>query len=58
MNNATDEMLEALVKYGFAHMRCSIDGASNESYSQYRIRGNFDRVISNIRKINEYKKQV
>jgi len=57
LNNATDEMLEALVKYGFAHMRCSIDGASNESYSQYRIRGNFDRVISNIRKINEYKKQ-
>ncbi|MGI9415769.1 MAG: radical SAM protein, partial [Hyphomicrobiales bacterium] len=57
LNNATDEMLEALVKYRFEHLRCSLDGASNESYRQYRVRGNFDRVIGNIRKINAYKKQ-
>ena len=55
LNNATDAMLEAVVKYRFEHLRCSLDGASNETYRQYRIRGNFDRVIANIRKINGYK---
>ena len=57
LNNVRDEVLEAVVKYGVRHLRCSIDGASNETYSQYRIRGDFDRVIANIRKINAYKAQ-
>lgn len=57
LNNATDEMLEAVVKFGFEHLRCSLDGASNETYRQYRIRGNFDRVIANIRKINAFKQK-
>ena len=57
LNNATDEMLEALVKYRFGYLLCSLDGASNETYAQYRIRGNFDKVISHIRKINDFKKK-
>jgi len=54
-NSVTDEVLEALVKYRFRAIRVSIDGASQEIYSQYRINGNFDTVISNIRKLNNYK---
>jgi MoaA/NifB/PqqE/SkfB family radical SAM enzyme len=57
LNFAPDETLEALVKYGFRSMTCSIDGASAESYPQYRVKGDFDRVIGHIRKINEYKRR-
>lgn len=56
-NTVQDEMLELLVKYKFSFLTISIDGASQEIYSQYRINGNFDTVISNIKKLNEYKKK-
>ena len=57
LNTVRDSTLEALVKFEFSHMRCSIDGASQETYEQYRVRGNFDQVIKNIDTINAYKKQ-
>lgn len=57
LNTVSDEVLEGLVKYKFQKLTCSIDGASQETYSQYRIGGDFNTVISNIKKINEYKKQ-
>jgi len=43
------------VKYSFKSLRCSIDGASQETYSQYRINGNFEQVIANIRTLNKFK---
>ena len=55
LNNVGDEVLEALVKYEVRSLVCSIDGASQETYRVYRVRGNFDTVIANIRKINHYK---
>jgi MoaA/NifB/PqqE/SkfB family radical SAM enzyme len=55
LNHVSDEVLEALVKYRVKSIHCSIDGASQETYSQYRVRGNFDRVIKNIEAINHYK---
>lgn len=55
LNHATEEVLEALVQYGVEAISCSIDGASQETYSQYRVRGNFERVIGHIRRINHYK---
>ena len=36
-------------------MTCSIDGASQETYGQNRIRGLFDTVIDNIKEINHWK---
>ncbi len=57
LNTVRDTTLEALVKFKFSHIRCSVDGASQETYEQYRIRGNFDQVMENIDKINAYKKQ-
>lgn len=57
LNTVTNDVLEGLVKYKFRSMGISIDGASNETYTQYRIRGNFDRVIENIKQINLFKKQ-
>jgi MoaA/NifB/PqqE/SkfB family radical SAM enzyme len=55
LNTVKEETLEALVKYKFRHLNCSIDGASQETYSIYRRNGNFDRVIENIKLINHYK---
>lgn len=55
LNHARDDMLEALVKYGVTHITCSIDGATNEIYKQYRVRGNLDKVIAHIERINHYK---
>jgi hypothetical protein len=55
LNFAGDEVLEALVRYQFRSMTCSIDGASGETYSQYRVKGDFERVIGHIRRINELK---
>lgn len=56
-NTASDELLEAFVKYKVDNILMSIDGASSETYSIYREGGNFDNVIANIKKINEYKKK-
>ncbi len=57
LNNVKPEVLEGLVKYRFRAMSVSIDGATQETYEKYRVRGNLENVLSNIRKINEYKKQ-
>lgn len=55
LNTVKKETLEALVKYKFRHINCSIDGASQETYSIYRRNGNFTQVIENIKTINDYK---
>jgi MoaA/NifB/PqqE/SkfB family radical SAM enzyme len=57
LNTAGEQVLEGLVKNKFRSISCSIDGASNETYQQYRVRGNFDTVIENVKKINLFKRQ-
>lgn len=55
LNLLTEEMAEALVKYRFGHLSLSLDGASQETYHEYRRRGKFAKVIRNIGRINKYK---
>lgn len=57
LNNVSEETLEALVKYHFRDITFSIDGASQQSYSQYRRNGNFQKVIDNIKVINKFKRK-
>ena len=57
INNVQKDVLEGLVKYRLRSMTCSIDGASNETYKTYRVKGNFETVIENIRKINFFKQK-
>ena len=57
LNSISDEMIECLVRYHFAGMSVSLDGACNETYRIYRRGGDFDTVIDNIRKINRCKKK-
>jgi len=56
-NTVSEEMIEALVKYQFKHIMFSIDGASQETYSIYRINGVFDTVIRNIQRLSDYKQK-
>ena len=55
LNNVKESVLEGLVKYQFRSLTCSIDGARDETYKIYRVKGNFQTVIENIRKINHFK---
>jgi len=57
LNNVKENVLEGLVKHKFRSITCSIDGASNETYKVYRVKGNFEIVIENIRKINLFKQK-
>lgn len=57
LNYLPDKIAEALVKYRFGSMDVSIDGASQQTYQQYRVNGSFDKVIENVEKINFYKKK-
>ncbi len=55
LNHASEEALNAIVKYQVADLRVSIDGITQETYQIYRVGGNLKRVIDNIRRINHYK---
>ena len=57
LNFAREEALEGLAHFGVRSMTCSIDGAGAESYGQYRVKGEFESVIANIRRINGYKRK-
>lgn len=57
LNFATEAALEAVVRYRVRGLLCSIDGASQETYSRYRVNGNLHRVLANIDRIREYRAQ-
>jgi len=57
MNHVSEEALEALVRYRVRSISVSIDGASEETYGRYRVRGSFHRVIDNIRRINGFRRK-
>ena len=56
-NFENDDLIKALVDYQFSLIYVAIDGASQETYSKYRRKGNFNLVIDNIRKLNLYKQE-
>lgn len=48
-----DDDIDALLDCGLEYLVISLDGTSPETYSQYRIRGDYDRVIDNLGKLIE-----
>jgi glycosyltransferase involved in cell wall biosynthesis/MoaA/NifB/PqqE/SkfB family radical SAM enzyme len=50
-----DQILEALVRFRLRHLIVSFDGVTQEDYTRYRIGGQLDLVLANIRKIKEFK---
>jgi MoaA/NifB/PqqE/SkfB family radical SAM enzyme len=45
---ATPEHLDAMVDSGLEYLVVSLDGVDQSSYEPYRVRGEFDRVVSNM----------
>lgn len=43
--------LDALLDSGLEYLTVSIDGADQDSYRKYRVRGDFDRVIHNLEEL-------
>ncbi len=56
LNDLSEEMAEYLVKYKFKLLVASIDGATPETYKIYRVGGDYNKVIENIKKIQKYKR--
>ena len=49
---------EALVAAGLTQLGVSLDGASQETLEQYRVNANFERILQNIRLVNEAKEKL
>ncbi len=54
-NDVSDEILELLVTSNVKFISISIDGASQKIYSLYRKKGDFEKVIRNIKRLNYFK---
>jgi radical SAM protein with 4Fe4S-binding SPASM domain len=50
------EFLEQIVASGLTTLVVSIDGASQETYGKYRIRGSWSRVVGNMKNLAEVKR--
>jgi radical SAM protein with 4Fe4S-binding SPASM domain len=48
-NHFSEQAAEEMISSGLDVLILSIDGASRESYREYRVGGDFDKVIDNIR---------
>ena len=48
-----DEDIEAILDSGLEYLIISLDDADAETYLKYRVRGDFDRVVENMRKLIE-----
>lgn len=53
-----DQISEVLVKSSLDHLSLSIDGLSSETYSKYRVGGDFDKVIENLKCIVSWKRKL
>lgn len=51
-----DAYLETIVESRLSELKVSADGASQESYSKYRVKGEFERVVHNMKRLKEVKK--
>jgi len=54
----TEENGKKLITSGLAVLSISVDGASLETNEKIRVRGNFDRLIRNIRRLVELKNEL
>lgn len=48
LNIARSEHLDAMIDSGLEYLVVSLDGVDQKSYSPYRVRGDFERVVDNI----------
>ncbi len=58
LNRLSEEDAEALILSGLDKLIVSIDGATPETYSKYRVGGDFNRAMDNLRLLIEKKRQL
>lgn len=52
------DFLASLVRSGLSKLTVSIDGATQEVYEKYRVRGDLARVLGNLERLDEVKRQL
>ena len=52
------EYLERLVRSGLDKLKVGMEGTNQEEYERYRVKGDFDLVVKNMRTIQEIKKEL
>jgi len=57
LNSIKDDVIESLVRFKVDKIVVSLDGASQTTYEQYRVNGNFEQVLRNVEKINTMKRR-
>lgn len=57
-NLFSEKMAEHCVHSGLTHIYLSIDGATQESYEKYRVKGKLDQVLENLKMMVETKKRL
>lgn len=50
-NIVTDEKIDRLIASGLEYLILSIDGATQDTYAQYRVRGDIEQVFENVAKL-------
>lgn len=56
-NHFNEKMADNIVRSGLTHIYLSIDGATQEVYEQYRVKGKINDVFKNIELLNEAKRK-
>lgn len=54
----SDEKIKEFVNSGLDMIMVSLDGATKETYSKYRIGGDFDLILENVKRIGRAKNQM
>ncbi|MBI5739888.1 MAG: SPASM domain-containing protein [Nitrospirae bacterium] len=56
--NFTDDQINQLAGSGLDSLSVSLDGASEETYLRYRVGGNFNQVLKNVKSLSVAKKKL
>jgi len=54
----SDDFIESLILAGTDRIIVSLDGVNSKTYSTYRVRGDFDLVLENVRRFAHLKKKL
>ena len=57
-NLLNEKMARKLIEAKMDKIICSIDGYTSDVYEKVRIRGNFDKVVENLKRLQELKKEM
>lgn len=52
----TEKLIHSILSYNVAVVVFSVDACNKETYERIRVKGKFDRVLKNIKKFNEIRK--